>query len=718
MRNAERFLAQGKIRAAINEYKRVFENDANDYSTLNMLGDLYVKASDKPEAIKCFTRVAEHYANQGFAQKAIAIYNKVSRLMPESLEVSAKLAQLYQMKGSVAEARSHYNNLADQYTRTGRKAEALLVWKQIADLDPNNTDIYLKIADACWQEEQKDEAATAYVEAGNRLSAKKQYEPAVTAYSRALEIRQDDFLALKGFVEAQFRLGYADEAAKALEDVFERQPYNREVIYLLVDSYLEMGNPSKAEKLVVKLVEQEPANYPKLLDVVEVYLKENDLGSAARVLSMISEHMLVGGQAEELAKWINEILAKNPEQIEALRLLARYHGWQREESELKDALERLAEAARINEMVDDERFALSQLMILVPQNSYFADRARELNEIHGESDAYYEPPLMKDSTEVPTFESFASLDESQAGSSRQSESVYREYGEFSFETSSGTDENSQNGSGFHYDEIPVTVENPEANGFEISSVAEVEMPVALDEFQQNALGQELDSIDFYISQGYTDLAEKSLDELENRFGKQAKITEFRARLSSQKTQIEETPPPESVESEVSNQSFAVSDLEIISDSETAQFNLLDEFKNDLGFGEAENPDEGDYDTHYQLGIAYKEMGLTEDSIRELQDAIKFVKPDDGTRKFFLCSTLLGHCFMEKQMPNLALMWFLRGLESKNLNEDELQGLRYEIANAYEAGGDKQKALEYFEGIYAHSVDYRDVGKRISALRNA
>lgn len=715
MRNAERFLAQGKIRAAINEYKRVVENDATDFSTLNMLGDLYVKASDKSEAIKCFTRVAEHYSNQGFAQKAIAIYNKVSRLMPESLEVSAKLAQLYQMKGSVAEARSHYTNLADQYTRTGRKAEALHVWKQIADLDPTNTDIYLKIADACWQDEQKDEAATAYVEAGNRLSAKKQYESAITAYSRALEIRQDDFIAIKGFVTAQFGLGYADEAAKALEEALERQPYNREIVYLLVDCYLDMQNPAKAEKLVVRLIEQEPANYPKLIDVVAVYLKENDLRSASRVLSMVSEHMLVGGQAEELAKWINEILAKNPEQIEALRLLARYHGWQKEEDELKDALTRLAEAARLNESVDDERFALSQLMILVPQNSYFAERAQELNETYGDSDVYQEPSLLKDSNEVPTFESFASLDESQISNDSQNQVVYQEYGEFTFESSNG--DGLQNGHASHGEEtiVPITVENFATEEMADSS-PHAEDSFKTQDFQQNALSQELDSIDFYISQGYLDLAEKSLDDLENRFGSQAKTAEFRTMIAAQKSQIEEIAPPE-IKAEYS--APVISDFEIISDAPAnGQFNLMDEFRSDLGFEDSEPLIEGDYDTHYQLGIAYKEMGLTEDSIRELQDAIKFVKPDDGTRRFFLCSTLLGHCFMEKKMPNLALMWFSRGLEAGNLNDEELQGLRYEIANAYEAGGDTQKALEYFEGIYANNVDYRDVSNRITALRNA
>ncbi len=61
MRNAERFLSQGKIRAAISEYQRIVENDPKDFSTLNILGDLYAKNSEKQEAIGCFTQVAEYY---------------------------------------------------------------------------------------------------------------------------------------------------------------------------------------------------------------------------------------------------------------------------------------------------------------------------------------------------------------------------------------------------------------------------------------------------------------------------------------------------------------------------------------------------------------------------------------------------------------------------------------------------------------------------------
>src|SRR5438132_14293622 len=99
MRNAERYVAQGKIRAAISEYYTVVKNDPRDFATLNMLGDLHLKNSEKRQAVECYIQVAEHYNKQGFAQKAIAIYNKISRLEPNSIDVLAKLAELHKGKG-------------------------------------------------------------------------------------------------------------------------------------------------------------------------------------------------------------------------------------------------------------------------------------------------------------------------------------------------------------------------------------------------------------------------------------------------------------------------------------------------------------------------------------------------------------------------------------------------------------------------------------------
>lgn len=832
MRDAERFLAQGKLRAAISEYKRIVEADKTDFNTLNMLGDLYVKATETDEAVKCFTQVAEYYSKQGFAQKAIAIYNKISRLKPDLIEVSAKLAQLYQAKGSVAEARTHYTTVAEQYTKSGKKAEALFVWKQIANLDPNNTEIYLKIADACWQDQQKEEAANAYIEAGNRLSGKSQFESAITAFSRALEIRPDDLSALRGYVKSQIGLGYADEAAKSLESSLIRQPHSREIIGLLAECYLEAGKLLDAEKTIVKLVEQEPTNYSKLLDIFHAYLRAKDVDSASRMLTMASEHLLVGGKAIELEQKINDVLALNPDHLDGIRLLVRFFNWQRDEKGVKTAFERLAESAKINNAVEDEIYALTQLVMISPQNVYFPQRLHELNLANG-SGYYQNPQTASNNGDVPTFESFKILTDEEESIPHIEEGV----SEFNENLDEYLDENNEISDNFE--------QNMEAEGF-----AEVENQTISDEyrelteFEKHGFQTEIEGIDFYVEQGFFDLAEKTLDEIESRFGIQPEIIDLREFLKSKtlNSEDQETSPIEEnkttqieeeseisenldvsetiEESELSEMSFPVADtVEIETETIVVEENIeVDEaiqevseiaqefdeavqekiepsqeievenyVQTDSNEAESEessqaldesihktNPDESekseetvfedvlsvstvfpeeiqpsvsqsnpfddlksefsseesyqidfakvendttddDFETSYQTGIVYREMGLIEDSIREFQDAIKLVNSQDGTRRFFLCCNMLGHCFMEKEMPTIAIMWFKQGLDSNHLSQYELNGMRYELAYAYEKAGDKQKAQQFFEEIYAVDVDFRDVGIRLNSL---
>lgn len=727
MRNAERFLAQGKIRAAINEYKRIVESDPRDFTTLNMLGDLYSKTSDVKEAVSCFNQVAEHYGQQGFSKKAIAVYNKISRLSPDSMEISAKLAELYHSKGSVAEARSHYTALAEQYQRKGNKTEALSVLKQIAELDPNNSEIYLQIADIYWNEKQADEAASAFIEAGLRLSNKQEYEAAIKSFSRGLEIRPNDLIGLKGIVKAQIHLGYTDEAAQTLEKVLEKEPFNREVIFLLVDCYLDTNNPQEAERIVTQLVEREPANYAKLIDVANSYLKNNDLDSAARLLSMTSEHLLVGGQAKELEKWVNEILARKSEHVEALRLLVRIHSWQRDEPELKDALERLVDAARHNELVEDERYGLTQLVLMLPYETSYAQRLQEINQLHGfvEVPLDVQPPVLEESQEAEpaVFESHNFADPAQmyefstenpVSSNGNNNGEVVDYSQYIPEATNG------NGSYEESKDFAFTEDLPQAEivETEVASSQPEEANITkteLDQFEKAHFEQELESIQFYITQGYRDLAIESLDSLERELGTRPEIEKFRRLLNPTSDEISENtaetaePEPETITPVVPVES---------SSNGSKGFDILDEFRSELDLEEiVKAPDDGDdFETHYQLGIAYKEMGLMEDSIREFQEAVKMVNANDGTRRFFLSCNLLGHCFMEKEMPNLAVMWYKRCLETANLNAEEKHGLCYEVANAYEAGNDIQKAIEYFEKIYMENVDYRDVSERLDGLR--
>jgi tetratricopeptide (TPR) repeat protein len=120
----------------------------------------------------------------------------------------------------------------------------------------------------------------------------------------------------------------------------------------------------------------------------------------------------------------------------------------------------------------------------------------------------------------------------------------------------------------------------------------------------------------------------------------------------------------------------------------------------------------DYDTRYNLGIAYKEMGLLDEAIAEFQLAAK----DEG--RVLECSSMLGICFMEKGMPKLAVKWFEKGLLAPGRSDEEYSGLRYDLAMAYEADGALAKALSLFTDLYGQDANFRDVAAKVRELRGA
>jgi tetratricopeptide (TPR) repeat protein len=118
----------------------------------------------------------------------------------------------------------------------------------------------------------------------------------------------------------------------------------------------------------------------------------------------------------------------------------------------------------------------------------------------------------------------------------------------------------------------------------------------------------------------------------------------------------------------------------------------------------------DYDTRYNLGIAYKEMGLTDEAIAEFQLAAK-----DELRGLECCS-MLGLCFMEKGMPHIAIKWFSKGLGLPGRRVEEYQGLRYDLAQAHQAASEPERALELYMEVYKDNARFRDVKDRVRELQ--
>ncbi len=137
---------------------------------------------------------------------------------------------------------------------------------------------------------------------------------------------------------------------------------------------------------------------------------------------------------------------------------------------------------------------------------------------------------------------------------------------------------------------------------------------------------------------------------------------------------------------------------------------LDEIFRAFRKGVEQQVDAQDYETHYNLGIAYKEMGLIDEAIAEFQYAAK-----DPARTVECCG-ILGLCFREKGMPQLALKWYQKAIETPDLPDEQALGLRYDIAEVYREQGDQKKALQLYTEVYGIDSSYRDVASKIKELK--
>ena len=741
LKAAEKFLSQGKINAAIKEYRKIVDNDPDDLTTLNMLGDLYVRSGKKEEAVSCFERIAEHYSAQEFNLKAIAMYKKIERLRAHDPLIAYKLAELYTNQGLVHDARAQYLVVADAYTRSGDNKKTLEVLHKVADLDPNNTEIRLKLADGYVKESMRNEAADAYVQAAKRLHQTSAYDKALDAYAKALQLVRDDREALRGLLDTHVARGTADEAAEVLERAVEGKEDDPELVSMLARAYLEAEDARGAEKATSLLMAQDASNYTQFLPVTRLYLKSGEVDEVIRILSTIIERMLAGREEKELLEIVNQVLDRNPDHVAALRMLVRINWWQRDMDALRASLERLAESAEASELVDEERYALTQLVRLAPDEQRYLDRLNLLGGLQDESPEDFARPE-ESSSDVPEFETFAVVQEQdELEQPVQLSDEFETNAADTFETSGGAmfSDPTASFADLNDDETEVTTD--------VSPPA-VAVGAADGDRHESMMRQELESVDFYIAQGYSDIAVDTLEMLERQFGPHPDIQARRDKLAAAASGQPVVEAPAVFEfGEVEEVPVARVEEAIAFDDETAYAALageplVAESANTDGnqsaphaapaaagidaglaelFEEFRAAEEGDavtedFETHYNMGTAYKEMDLIDEAIQEFQTSAGLVKPRDGTSRYLQCCNLLGHCFVQKGMPEAAVIWFKKGLAAPGHSEDEYQALRYELASAYEQLGDFKQAREFYTEVYGVDVSYREVADKLSQLK--
>ncbi|MBL8684207.1 MAG: tetratricopeptide repeat protein [Myxococcales bacterium] len=218
----------------------------------------------------------------------------------------------------------------------------------------------------------------------------------------------------------------------------------------------------------------------------------------------------------------------------------------------------------------------------------------------------------------------------------------------------------------------------------------------------------LDEVEFYVSQGMYREALENLKILVSAHPTHPLVAErweeVQALAQAQGGEDESFALAEKLAEEVQVQGagdahFAGADQMIDVETVFAQFKQ----------GVAKVVSADDADTHYDLGIAYKEMGLTDDAMNE------FIVAAQAPRKQCLAQTMVGMCLMEKGDPGAAIPWFEQALSAPLRSDREEMGLFYELGNAYELTGNGAQAIEYFRMAERRDAKFRDVQERIARL---
>jgi pilus assembly protein FimV len=236
------------------------------------------------------------------------------------------------------------------------------------------------------------------------------------------------------------------------------------------------------------------------------------------------------------------------------------------------------------------------------------------------------------------------------------------------------------------------------------------------------LSTEIEEIGFYRQQGLEDEANEALANLLAEHPGHAELLALQAELAAADAAPEpavvapESPELEAeindlIEPEIEDMDFStglddgVESMEA-DDLQVSFADVFDEFKK----GVAKQVDDSDHETHFNLGIAYKEMGLVDDAIREFQISVRSPEREIGAL------TMIGLCLLERGNMRGALDAFQKGLNSQNVTPEQAVALRYEVGSAYEAMGRFGEARKFFDKVAEMDPEFRGVSARIEQLK--
>ncbi|HEV8611808.1 MAG TPA: tetratricopeptide repeat protein [Thermoanaerobaculia bacterium] len=779
VQSAEKNLSRGRLDQALSDYLQLLKDHPKDTFALNKAGDLCVRMGKPADAIEHFARIAELYTNDGFFLKAIAIYKKINKIDPTRLDVYDRLAELYARQGLTQDARSHYAVLAEQWLKKNDLKGAIAAFSKIAALDPADLKIQTRLADLHRVAGQTDQAVARYDAIGGILQRRGAHEDAITFFRKALELDPNDsgsrmqmirsHLAVNDpaaavaaletaprnaetrllLAEALLAAGDRAAATAAAEDAVAVEPNDEAARSFLFRIRLDDGDPDRALETIAPAVDAAMAagdfglaaahlrpilvarpDHPATLErMTEIREAGGAPAESLAVRLSLAREAEGRGDLAAAGELYRRILSAHPAHPEALARL-------REIAPVPPPAPETSPAPDV-ERTDEVQAALDEAEVLARYGlkDRAVERLRALTKRHPDVLSARERlvELLVELENPAAPKETDALAQAYRRQGRESLAVAL-YARLGLSAEPRRPEPPPPGSPARpsaevvFDEFEIELPAPPAQpaaepaGFDSFAGMTEAAPspmAARGTAGESPAGPRL-TPHAPSDAGFGLMAPELGSLIEEKMQRAAAEEPRRDRPAAKRPAVDDENLfadeqqffnlAEELEKELAEEAAArpsAPDLAGTQDEASLQ-DIFREFRK----GVEQQLSAEDYETHYNLGIAYKEMGLLDEAIGEFQLSSK------ASALTIECCSLLGLCFLEKGMPQLAIKWYGKGLAAPGIRESETAGLLYDLARVYQDTGDVNQAYKTFLEVYGINTNYRDVVERVRHLEEA
>ncbi|MBI5017430.1 MAG: tetratricopeptide repeat protein [Deltaproteobacteria bacterium] len=722
-KSALKFIQKGQFQKAIEEYRKVLSSDPRDIRTRLKLIDLYGRSGRKKEAIDECLQVAESYSDQGFYLKAIAVYKQALRIDPENPRLFSNMGELYVKQGLVGDALACFKKGVDCHRQRGQVGEAEELLTRMEVMAPENAAIKVHLAEMYLEDGRIDAFAGELDKIVLQLKGEGRARKLLQAVEGFYEKSHRHPVVLKRLAEL-----YADlqEDEKALDVVrlgLASNPADRDLRLLALRAYLTLGNLSEARRMALGLYEEDPEDLFILEQLAAIAQARGDGAEETHAHKALAKVYARRGLPLKEEDHYRRVLELAPQDAEARLALGQVMGSEATEAESEvlelegfwteasppappqessdRVQEGLLEAELYLKYGLEEKAAekLQELTSAAPDKIEIRQKLRDLCQRRGDRAGWVREQLhiaelhLRDRREGDALRAYQAILEVDPENPEARQAIqYLKPDVLGSKTAP-----------LEIDVDGATVEFVEVGGEE-TVIHRRPAPAAGDEAQlRDAFAQ----ADFYEAQGRTDEALGTLLRLRAQYPDSPHLLARLQRLGWQGEE-EDGGGFLDLQSEVLDASSLTlaNDFEGFQDFEVSE---LDDIVREFRSGIAEKLSDADYETHYNLGVAYKEMGLLDDALQEFQVA---ARSPEKAREAYTSISLVCRDLGRGAEATAALRVALA--VPNNTAEDRL-AILYELGVLAHESEDWEGALQAFQRAAAIDPTFRDLPRRLQLV---